>query len=263
MAGSHDRSKILGKHASHQFYYNNERKRLSLDEIEYDSFQWRTEFTAFELRVDGMSFFVNPRYLAETSPVFAALCLNGNFKEKMAKLAMIHEEKSEDILELLRCIYPCSPYLTPKPVSGTAMSKTLDNAKLGSISVSFPQIPPLKRWLCQGGSDLRFRDSSKIRIAGHRFKLGVQAHGGQKILSNYVASALFIANRQYTAESGTTPTFSYCNNNAISSNQRSFRPPRSQSKNSWFSYNARRPHSTTTTNVETIQIISSHNHLFL
>lgn len=95
-----------------------QKRRPTADQTEYDSFQAPTEFADFELKVDETSFFVNPWYLAEKSPVFTALCLSDSFKEKEEKVATIQEESSEDILEFLRCICPCSPYLTPKPVTG-------------------------------------------------------------------------------------------------------------------------------------------------
>jgi hypothetical protein len=75
---------------------------------QYSDFSIETGFSNFQLKIDDKSLFINAHYIAELSPVFAAMFFNEGFKEMKEQVAHIKEDKFEDILEMFRCLLPCS-----------------------------------------------------------------------------------------------------------------------------------------------------------
>jgi hypothetical protein len=75
---------------------------------QYSDFSIETGFSNFQLKIDDKRLFINAHYIAELSPVFAAMFFNEGFKEMKEQIARIKEDKFEDILEMFRCLLPCS-----------------------------------------------------------------------------------------------------------------------------------------------------------
>uniref|UniRef100_A0A914VWN8 BTB domain-containing protein n=1 Tax=Plectus sambesii TaxID=2011161 RepID=A0A914VWN8_9BILA len=209
------------------------------DQAEYNSFGSRSEFCDFKLKVAGTSFFVNPWYLAEKSPVFATLCLNHYFKEKAEKTATIQEENSEDILELLRCICPSSPYLTPKPVTAEnfgiliRLADKFDVIHLRAacekyLNEEFDYIEAEPTYIIQmliAADQFRLNKDvvAKLITRVATFDIDtLKMHELHKILSNYVVAALFTANANYKVESKEASSVNNNQGEAVGSNSHLF-----------------------------------------
>ena len=88
-------------------------------EEEFPDFSVRTKHADFKLIVDGRTLFINAHAVAELSPVFDAMFFNEGYNEGKERGAEIKEDKYEEILEMLRCLLPCSSInKKPKPISG-------------------------------------------------------------------------------------------------------------------------------------------------
>uniref|UniRef100_A0A914WGT5 SWIM-type domain-containing protein n=1 Tax=Plectus sambesii TaxID=2011161 RepID=A0A914WGT5_9BILA len=83
---------------------------VEADDGDYPDFSEPIRFRRFQLRVKGpnsvSSLFINAHALGDLSPLLADLCFDGDFVEKQQ--VMVEDESHKDLLELMRCVFPCS-----------------------------------------------------------------------------------------------------------------------------------------------------------
>ena len=74
------------------------------EECDYD-FEKGDEFSDLKLKIEGKTLHVHKAILGTVSPVFKKICTL-NFKENLENEVCLPGKKLDDILELLKMIYP-------------------------------------------------------------------------------------------------------------------------------------------------------------
>ena len=81
-------------------------------ENEQHDFRNPDELSDVTLIVEGQKLYVHRAYLATWSPIFRRMFIS-DFQEKNASEVTLPEKRVEEVLDLLRCIYP-----PQKPITG-------------------------------------------------------------------------------------------------------------------------------------------------